>query len=428
MKTRYLIIGNSVSGVNCIEGIRQVDREGEITVVSDESVFNYSRPLISYYLGGRLDEKSLSFRGRDFYGRNGVELLAGTRAEKVDPERKEVTTGRGVIEFDRMLISTGGKPFIPQLKGYSEGMEGLFAFTRLDDAIAMISHINKNNTGNAVVLGGGLIGLKCAEGLIERGIRTVIVELADRLLSATLDATASGIIEKGLKEKKNCEVFSKDSVEEIESSGGKLSGVLLKSGRKIKTNLLVIAIGVRPNLDLVRGTGIKHNRGIAVDSRMRTNCRDIYAAGDVAEGMDGLLGENAVIAIWPVAARQGRIAGINMGGGDAVYDGMFPMNAVDIAGIPVVSFGITSPSGEKGYEVIEKSGDGFYKKIVLKDDVIVGCIFLGKIERSGIFSGIIRDRMNVSHFKNELLRDDFGLLVLPKEYRKHLVTGEGIEV
>lgn len=428
MRTKYLIIGNSVSGVNCIEGIRQVDKKGKITVVSDEKVYNYSRPLISYYLGGRLKEKDLFFKEKDFYSKNGVELLLDTKAERIDVDRKKVVTDKGVIVFDKLLVSTGGKPFIPDLKGYSAGMEGVFTFTKLDDAGKIVSYIKQNNIEEAVVLGGGLIGLKCAEGLIERGIKTVIVELADRLLSTTLDRTASGIVEKALKDKKNCEVFKKDTVEEIKTVKGKPAWVFLKSGKKIKTDLLVLAIGVRPNLDIVRETGIKRNRGVTVASRMQTSLEDVYAAGDVAEGMDGLLGENAVVAIWPVAAKQGRVAGINMAGGQAVYEGMFPMNAVDIAGVPVVSFGITNPPDAPEYEVLQKTGDGFYKKIVLKNNIIIGCIFLGKIERSGIFSGIIRDRMDVSQFKTELLSDDFGLLVLPKEYRKHMVVGEGIEV
>ncbi len=427
MKTRYLIIGNSVSGINCIEGIRQVDRRGKIIVVSDENIHNYSRPLISYYLGGRVREKETSFRERGFYHENGVELLLNTRAEKIDACRRTVTTNKGTIEFKKLLIATGGRPFVPRIEGCESVKKGVFTFTRLSDAVALVRYIRERGMDRGVVLGGGLIGLKCAEGLIERGMKTAIIELADRLLPSTLDSTASGIIEKALKGK-GCEVIKKDTVAAVESRKGVMQSILLKSGRRIETGLLVIAIGVNPDIDIITGTGIKHSRGIIVDSHMRTNLQDIYAAGDVAEGMDSLLSGNAVIAIWPVAARQGRIAGINMAGGEEVYTGMFPMNAVDIAGIPVISFGITAPADDAEYEILEKRGEGFYKKIVLRDNVIKGCIFMGRIERSGIFSGIMRDRVDVSSFKKELLSDDFGLLVLPREYRKHMVVGEGIEI
>lgn len=428
MKTEYLIIGNSVSGVNCIEGIRCIDRKGKIIVVSDESVYNYSRPLISYYLGGRIGEKELAFKSRDFYTRNGVELLLNTRVEKIDVMKKMAYCEGRVIEFKKLLISTGGKPIIPDIKGYDSDKKGLFTFTRLDDAKKLIEYIRENNVEEALVLGGGLIGLKCVEGLVDLGIRVVIVELADRFLANTLDTTGSSIIENILREKKGCRVFKEDTVVEIEFRNKKVSAVILKLGRKIEINLVVIAVGVRPDIEIVKDTGIKCGRGIVVNSRMQTSCRDIYAAGDVAEGMNCLLGENSVIAIWPVAARQGKVAGINMAGGDAVYEGMFPMNAVDIAGIPVISFGITNPSSADECEVLQKRGDDFYKKIILKNNVIIGCIFAGKVERSGIFSKLISDRVNVSRFKNELLSDNFGLLLLPEEYRKHLVSGEGIEV
>ncbi len=428
IKTKYLIIGNSVSAVNCIEGIRQVDSTGKVTVISDEDVYNYSRPLISYYLGGRLGEENLAFRGRDFYEKNGVELLLGREAERVDIKGRRVFTDKGILEFERILISTGGRPFIPEVKGYSSKTDGVFTFTKIDDARRIVNYIERNSIKEAVVVGGGLIGLKCAEGLIERGLKVCIIELADRLLSTTMDRKSSDIIERILKERKNCSVFKQDTLEEIETSAGRPSGIRLRSGRTVRTNLIILAVGVRPNLALVRDTGMVCNRGISVDERMQTNLEGIYAAGDVAEGMDSLLGKNAVIAIWPVAARQGRTAGINMAGGDAAYKGMFPMNAVDIAGVPVVSFGITSPPDGPGYEVLEKEGEVFYKRVVLRDNIIVGCVFLGKIERSGIFSGMIREGMDVSQFKEELLSDDFGLLVLPKEYRKHMVVGEGIEV
>ncbi|HOL22542.1 MAG TPA: NAD(P)/FAD-dependent oxidoreductase, partial [bacterium] len=179
---------------------------------------------------------------------------------------------------------------------------------------------------------------------------------------------------------------------------------------------------------LVKDTFIKYNRGILVDENMGSSVNFINAAGDVAEGKDMITGNNSVIAIWPVAAKQGKVAGMNMAGSDIIYDGLFPMNAVDIVGVPVISFGITNPSETDGYEIVKERRENIYKKIVLKDNRIVGCIFLGRIERSGIFQGLIKYKIDVSRFKDELLSDDFGLLVLPAEYRKHMVRGEGIEV
>ncbi len=149
-------------------------------------------------------------------------------------------------------------------------------------------------------------------------------------------------------------------------------------------------MGVRPETTIVKDTLIQCNRGILVDRFMRTNISDIYAAGDVAESRNLLTEENCLIPIWPVAARQGKIAGVNMAGGNFTYEGMFPMNAVEIAGIPVISFGITAPERSENYEIIRKREHGTYKKIVLRNDRIVGCVFLGRIEKSGIYASLIK--------------------------------------
>ena len=428
MKTDYLIIGNSVAGINCIEGIRGIDRKGSLIVLSEEDCPDYSRPLISYYLSGRIEEKSLFLKGDDFYNGNNVEVLYETVALGMDVEEKKVFTNKGAIEFNKLLIATGGKPIIPEIEGYSEDIKGIFTFTSLSDARNLKKYIEEKKCREGVILGGGLIGLKCAEGLIDTGLKVYIIEMADRLLSMTLDRDASEIIEKGLKERSECEVLKGDTIKRIDYKDGGISRISLMSGREIETELLVIAVGVRPNITPVKGTPVKYNRGILVDEHMRTNIPYIYAAGDVAEGKDMLMNRDTVIAIWPVAARQGKIAGINMAGGSAIYNGLFPMNAVDIAGYPVISFGITNPVDTDKYEIMVKREEGEYKKIVIRDNRIVGCIFLGKIDRSGIFQGLIKHNVDISRFKDSLLDDNFGLLVLPAEYRKHMVSGEGIEV
>jgi len=428
MKTNYLIIGNSIAGINCIEGIRGIDRKGGLIVLSEEDCSNYSKPLISYYLGGRIEEKSLFLKGDDFYNENNADVLYETVALGIDVEKKKVFTNKSEIEFDKLLIATGGKPIMPEIEGYSEGIKGVFTFTSLSDARKLKNYIEERKCREGFILGGGLIGLKCAEGLIDKGLKVYIIEMADRLLSMTLDRDASEIIEKGLKERSDCKVLKGDTIKRIDYKDGVISRISLMSGREIETELLVIAVGVRPNIALVKETPVKYNRGILVDEHMRTNIPYIYAAGDVTEGKDMLMDRNSVIAIWPVAARQGKIAGENMAGGSAIYNGLFPMNAVDIAGYPVISFGITNPVDADKYEIMVKKDEEEYKKIVIRDNRIVGCIFLGKIDRSGIFQGLIRHKVDISRFKDSLLDDDFGLLVLPAEYRKHMVRGEGIEV
>lgn len=427
METKYLIIGNSVAGINCMEGIREIDKHGKIIVVSDESITNYSRPLISYYLGGKIEEGKMAFREPDFYKKNSVELLLDTVAENIDVEKRKIVTNKGEIYFEKLLIATGGKPIVPEIEGYSKDLIGVFTFTKFSDAKALKEYIKKRNIEKSVIIGGGLIGLKCAEGLIENGIKIHLVEIADRLLSTTLDKDSSDILESTLKEK-GCYVYKGETIKKICSKENIIKKVILTSGKEIETELLVIAIGVRPDLSILKNTSIKFNRGILVDEQMKTSVPYIYAAGDVAQAKNLLTGENALLAIWPVAARQGKIAGINMAGGFAKYDGWFAMNAVEIADYPIISFGITNPPDIENFEVITKKEKDVYKKIVIQKNRIVGCIFLGKIERSGIYAGLIKNQVDVSDFKQNLLDDNFGLLSLPEKYRKHMVVGEGIEV
>ena len=428
-KNKYIIIGNSIAGVSCIEGIREIDKDGEIFVFSDENIFNYSRPLISYYLAGRLKEEQLNFRDENFYIEKNVKLFIKTPVKKINTKEKIVYIDKGNFDFDYLFIGTGGSPIIPQIKGIDKIREGVFTFTKLNDAKNIKNFIEKEKIKEVVVLGGGLIGLKCSEGLIERGISVIIIELSDRILPNTFDYNASMIIENKLKEK-GCEIIKRNTIEKVISKDGILKEIILKDGRKIKTKILIIGVGVIPETKIIEGTEIIKNKGIIVNEFMQTNLPFIFSGGDVAEGEDLILNKKSVIAIWPVAARMGKIAGYNMVGEGKKYDGMFIMNSIEFFGIPTISFGITNPPLNENYEIIEKIDyeKNFYRKIVIKENKIIGAIYLGKIERVGIISGLIKNKIDVSSFKNLLIDDKFGLLVLPETYRKHIVKGEGIEV
>ena len=191
-KTRYLIIGNSVAAVNCVEVIRGTDKTNDIAVVSDEEPFNYSRPLLSHYLGGRITDEKLPFVNKDFYERHRVNLILGRKAEGLDVSKKEVTLDdRTLLSYDRCLISVGGVPIFPPIEGFHEDLEGIFTFFKLKEAKRLIDYIERGQIKEAVVLGGGLIGLKVVEGLVERGLKPIVVELMDRILANTFDKEAS---------------------------------------------------------------------------------------------------------------------------------------------------------------------------------------------------------------------------------------------
>jgi len=422
---KYLIIGNSAAGTNAAEAIRSVDISGSIAIVSDENYRVYSRPLISYFLCNRVDENRMYYRDKDFYYRNNIELIAGIRAMELNVKKKSVKLQNETIRFDRLLIATGSKPIIPNIGKIAHGV---FTFLTWDDAKKVKEFINEKKARNAVVVGAGLIGLKATEALVELGIKVTLVELADRILSSTFDRNASSIIENALK-KYGCSIITNDTIKNILYRSKVVEKIMLRSGKTLKTDMVILAIGVIPNLDIVHNTPIKTDRGILVDEHMQTNIQDVYAAGDVVQASDRILGKVRTIAIWPNACKQGRIAGLNMAGIEKLYDGSFAMNSVELCGIPTISMGLTEPPDNTFQVMSEYDKDSSaYRKVVLKDNIVVGTIFVNKIDRAGIFWGLIKDRVDTGNFRDCLLSDDFGLIYLPKEYRKHLVTGPGIEV
>ncbi|GFP32394.1 hypothetical protein HKBW3S42_00699 [Candidatus Hakubella thermalkaliphila] len=424
---KYLIIGNSAAAVGAIEAIRSQDRTNPITVISDEPYLAYSRPLISYLLAGQVSQENMFYREKDFYENNRVEARLGEKAISVDPESKSITLETGEkLFFDKLLLATGGTPIFPEVEG--RDLEGVFTFTRWDDVQKIMEFMARNRIEKAVVVGGGLIGLKATEALVERGIKVTVVELADRILSITFDHQAAAMVEGYLKER-GVNIITDNTVSLIKGDNSKVEKVILKDQREVQCQLLIFAIGVRPNIDLVRGTSIRVNRGIVVNKYLETSVPDIYAAGDVAEAFDLVMGIDRPIPIWPSAYIQGPVAGYNMAGLPREYGGWFAMNSVDICGLPTISVGLTVPP-EDGYEILEDHHPQklTYRKIVLKDELVVGAIFIGKIDRAGIITGLIKDRVKVTSFREHLLREDFGLVWLPKEYRKHMVSGVGVEV
>jgi NAD(P)H-nitrite reductase large subunit len=426
-KTEYLIIGNSVAGIAAAEAIRSQDKTGRVLIVSREPSKAYSRPLISYYLGGKVTLRGMQYRNSMFYRDNRIDVIADTEVASVNAKEKYVNCSDGIaIGFEKLLIATGGIPILPQIKGAKT--KGVFTFTTLADADQMREYIDEEHVNETVILGGGLIGLKAAEALMALKKKVTIIELADRILSTTFDVKASSIIEKALA-RQGCEIILRDSIAEIISDHNRVHEIQLVSGRRIDVSLAVIAVGVRPNIELVKDSGIKTNRGIVVDNNMRTSETDIFAAGDVAEAPDFHADRNIVLAIWPDAYRQGKVAGFAMTGREASYAGGLAMNSVELAGVPTISVGRTDPQ-EEGYEILEKGDpkNSLYKKLIFKDNVLVGAILVGKIDRAGIYTGLIKDKINTSSFKDDLLADDFGIISLPKEYRKHMVSETDVPI
>jgi nitrite reductase (NADH) large subunit len=415
----HVIIGNGVAAIGAVEGIREIDKVSPVTIISAEPYRVYGRPLIANLLSGKIVEADIYYRADDFYEARGVKLLLGEKAARIDVEKKRVVLESGKeVSFGRLLIATGGIPFIPPIKG-GEG-SGVYTFTTLDDAKDMEALPGK--VERVVVIGGGLIGLKAAESLHDRGIKVTVVELADRILSSAFDCEAGEIVEKRLKEV-GIEIVLENSVKEIVRAKGRIKAVILNNGERHECGAVVIAIGVIPSKAIVEGTGIMTNRGILTDGNMQTSVPGIYAAGDVAEAPDLLLGQKRVTPIWPNAYLQGRYAGLNMAGAKKSYRGGVAMNSIEFYGIPTVSMGISNPPDE-GYVVraVYEPKKNLYRKIVLKGHRLVGAVLVGQIQRAGVLSGLMTGRTNVESFEDELLNGEFGFAGMPPDVRKKILA------
>ncbi len=443
---RYVIAGNSVAAVSAVEAIRKRDKESEIIILSPEKYTAYCRPLITYILAGDVSEDRLPYKREAFYRQNNAKVLYGVGMEGLDAkERRVYLTNGEPLSFDKLLIAIGGVPAVPPIENV-EG-EGVFTFTTVEDMKKIESylpHVNK-----VVVIGAGMIGMKAAEAIAKRKKRVVVVELLDKILPLVLDKTASSIAERTL-EKAGVSYVLGDSVVAIErDKKGKPAGVVLKSGRRIVCDAVVVAVGVRPNIGPIKDSGVKVNRGILVDDRMETTQEGIFAAGDVVEAYDIILGANRPNLIWPLAYRQGFIAGSNMAGGRRRYVGGFPLNSIGFFGFQVISAGLSAVEPEdaekEDLEVLvnyDKDKE-VYKKVVLGNNRLLGYILIGDVRRAGLYTGLIWSKMDVSSFKKELVSElslpeavyplegkeaidfsarksirRFGWAVFPKSYRK----------
>lgn len=416
---KYVIVGNSAGAIGAVEAIRLADKEGSIVILSDESYPVYSRPMISEYLAGEVDLDQMLYRPRDFYTKNNVETVFGRKAVALDLAKKIVRLEDGSeIGWDKLLLATGGVPFVPRTPGQEK--EGVYTFTTLDDAKRIRERVGQ--MGRVVVIGGGLIGMSITEALTKLKLKVTVVELKERVLNLMLDEEGSRRVESALA-KRGVDVEVNNTVREIvgrDDNPNAVGGVILNDGRRIPCDAVIAAIGVIPRTELTKETEIKVNRGILVDRHMATNVPDVYACGDVCEGFDFVLQANRVVPIWPSAYMGGRVAGFNMAGREAEFFGGTSMNALKYFGLSIISGGITTPDAPQDYEILThvQSEDGVYKKVVLKDNMVMGLIFFEDIDKAGIVYGLMRDKTDVSAFKSQLLAENFGFISFPKEMRK----------
>lgn len=399
-----LIIGNSAAGVSCAQALREKDKAVKITIVSNEDYTAYNRCLISYYLAGDIKENRLIYRDKKFYSQNNIELLLNKNVLKVDPKKNHVALeDKSRIDYDILVLASGAHPKFPEIKGIHK--EGVFGFRTVSDAKKMLDLVPVTHT--VCVLGGGLIGLKAAYALKKRGMDIKVIVKSGQVLSQVLDNESAAMFNRLLSEK-GIDIITGSDIQEIIGNGD-CKAIKLDKGKVIATSLVVVGKGVQPNTKIIQDSGIKFEEGILTDEYGRTNISNIYAAGDVSQTYDPILEKTSVNALWPNAVDQGLVAAANILGENKKYPGSCGMNSVEFFGLPVISFGITRPDKNQGFEELAFKDEKkeTYKKVVLKNNIVKGAIFVKRIENIGILLKLAKLRVDVSRIKDRLLRPDF---------------------
>ena len=404
---KHLIVGAGTAGYNAIRTLRQMGSGEEIALVSAEHP--YSRMVLPYYLERGISEghaTTLSFNQLEAWG---VELHVGRRAVSLDPKGNTLKLdNEDELEFDDVLIATGSSPVKLDIPG-ANGAD-VHSFWSLADAQAVNRTIGPDS--HVVMVGAGFIAFTILNGVLERAGRVTLVEAADRILPRMVDETGAGLVSQWLEER-GVTLRTGARLRSIEDQSGK-KRLVFEAGDPIEADLVVMATGVRPNLDWLDGSGITINGGIVVDERLRSNLPHVYAAGDVAEGVNRITGAREVHAIEPTAMEHGRVVGANMAGKRVNYPGSLMMNIVSVAGLDIASFGAWDDPGAEAIETRRDSTHA-YRRYLLRENRITGAIYIGSGADTwagndlGMLKGLVQSGADLSSWRTHLERHPFDL-------------------
>ena len=384
-KTKYLIIGNGIAGLSAAREIRKNDPEGTITMVSNEEYLTYYRLNLTKSLSKDTNPDELIINNQSWYDDRNIKVILSKIVEKIDTKNNIVVLDdSNTINYEKLLIATGAKPFIPPIHGKFK--EGVFALRTLKDLKYIEEYLKDKD--RVTIIGGGLLGLEAAWSLKELGKHVNIIEFAPYLLPRQLDKElgdklASKIEEHGLR---ICLPFTADEI----IGDTKAEGIIINNGDIIKSDAILVSSGIRPNLDLIRDTDIIFDKGIIVNSNLLTNIDNIYAAGDVVEF------ENMVIGLWTTSNEQGKIAGANMTGKKEEYNHPKLFTSLNIGDIEIFSAGDIQVF-DQVYEYNDLSKD-IHHKLFTTDGKITGVILFGDLKQMNNLRNAVVSNMELEEY------------------------------
>lgn len=394
----YVIVGNSAAGISAAEAIRSIDSLGDIVIISEEKLLPYRRYLIPRYLEGAVSPEEMRLGPKSFYQDLNITTFLGEKVIKIEEKNKRVYLDNGeYITYGKLLIASGADPYIPCIKGYNFST-AIYTLRSFKDAQEIIK--SARQTERAAVIGGGIVGIQCAFALLKRYLKVTVITSSDQILTGILDRKASELFREALNNL-NLEWIFEDEVEAFvpHPFQKKIIGIGLRSGKEITCQMAVLDRGIEPNIGMIQGTGIKVKRGIVVSSKMETTVPLIFAAGDVTEAKDMVFGDFCHNTGWSNAVSQGWTAGHNMTGVCKEHPGTIRISRLE-TGLSVFSVGLIDPES-KEYEIHTKinSKGSVYRKLVLKDGLIYGALFLGNTKESGTVLDLIKNRVKLNNSK-----------------------------
>lgn len=384
---KYVIIGASAAGISAAKTLRSLDSKSQITIISkDKDV--YSRCMLHLVISGERDTKGISFIKEDFFETNRINWIRGQKATNINEnEKKVILEDNSTVSYDKLLIASGASASIPPVKNLREA-NNVSCLRNIEDSISISERCKADD--DVVIIGAGLVGIDAAVGLISKGAKVHIIEMADRILPMQLDKKAASNYEK-LFIDKGVDIISSVSVKEVTlNETGSAKDVVLNEVRTIPCSYIVVAAGVKPNMDFINGTSVKVENGIVIDNHCETTTKDIYAAGDVT----------GLAPIWPVAVKMGKAAAYNMAGTERIYDDYFAFqNSMNFYGLETVSLGkIEAPDDTFITDILETKKS--YKKIIHKDHIIYGAILQGDIAYCGVLDYLIKNKIHIKNTDN----------------------------
>ena len=378
MAKRIVIVGSGIAAITAIKAIREIDMDSEIYLIGEEKFYPYTRIRLSKGIFDDLCENSILLQKKEWYEQNRVKIFVDTRVVNIDIESQEVLLYDGSeVKYDKLLIATGASNTVPPIDGIDKN--GVYTLRGLNDALNIKNSLNQSEL--VIVIGGGILGLEMAWILHQHGKKVIIVEFLSRLMPRQLDNKASEILKNKIQ---GCgiQILTNTTVNKI-TGNSKIDGVLIDGKVELKCDMVIYSTGIKPNKELIANSNIETAKGILVNNKMETNIKNIYAAGDIAEF------DNQVIGLWTIAIAQGKVAGCNITGKKTIYEKTTPVTILNAFGISLFSMGCIDETKATNVLIDEDINLKAYKKIFIKNNNIIGAVVIGDTKRSPLLKSAI---------------------------------------